>query len=401
MIDVRWKSPFPYTLAFNLFKKHFTELNDAYWAFVPANNTIKSQAKKNLQNESDDPKKFFLIPDDEDRRLAPTFGEWKRSIDTFSQYTRLNMVMLLSSCFETYLRTVTALAFESDPGVLILAHQSVDGVNLLKSNLDYGNINSKDYLFQKEVDSICHGVWEVRLSNFQHFFGSLPNTVIDRKEDLDNLRKTRNNIGHFFGRTKEKYSSPLVLSPSDIQSVSHTQLLKFFAIVFNTAEAIDSYLQINYIGSYDIMKLYITRKRPYEGISKSSVLRAREFKKYLGENGLLRADLDYFINLVNLCDIDIAHNQCIYCARTCIREINEQLKNRGITLFRDTHERRFNKSDLIKIVKSNQWRTNHEYCQRNPLNPQQNEYLYSAKAVDEIVKMVAANPAEFNIYMKN
>ena len=121
----------------------------------------------------------------------------------------------------------------------------------------------------------------------------------------------------------------------------------------------------------------------------------------LGENGLLRADLDYFINLVNLCDIDIAHNQCIYCARTCIREINEQLKNRGITLFRDTHERRFNKSDLIKIVKSNQWRTNHEYCQRNPLNPQQNEYLYSAKAVDEIVKMVAANPAEFNIYMKN
>lgn len=27
MIDVRWKSPFPHTLAFNLFKKHITELN--------------------------------------------------------------------------------------------------------------------------------------------------------------------------------------------------------------------------------------------------------------------------------------------------------------------------------------------------------------------------------------
>ena len=91
MIDVRWKSPFPYTLAFNLFKKHFTELNNACWAFVPANNTIKSQAKKNLKNESDDPKKFFLIPDDEDRRMAPTFGEWKKSIDTFAQYTRLNL----------------------------------------------------------------------------------------------------------------------------------------------------------------------------------------------------------------------------------------------------------------------------------------------------------------------
>ena len=55
MEDVRWKSPFPYTLAFNLFKKHFTELNEAYWAFVPANNTIKALAKKQLHKDSDDP----------------------------------------------------------------------------------------------------------------------------------------------------------------------------------------------------------------------------------------------------------------------------------------------------------------------------------------------------------
>ena len=41
--DVRWKSPLPYTLAFNLFKKHYTELNEIYWAFVPASNTIKKE----------------------------------------------------------------------------------------------------------------------------------------------------------------------------------------------------------------------------------------------------------------------------------------------------------------------------------------------------------------------
>lgn len=396
MEDVRWKSPFPYTLAFNLFKKHFTELNEAYWAFVPANNTIKSLAKKQLHKDSDDPKSFFLIPDEEDRRIAPTFGEWKRSTNIFAQYTRLNMVMLLSSCFETYLRTAVALAFESDPGVLILAHHSVDGINLLKGHLDYGNINSKDYLFQKEVDSICHGDWQVRFSNFQHFFGKLPKTITDQKDELNNLRKTRNNIGHFFGRPKEKYSSPLVLSPSDMQSVSHEQLLKFFAIVFSTAGAIDSYLQNNFIGSYDIMKLYITRERPYEAITASSVLRAKEFKKYLGEHGLPTIDVDYYTRLVNYCDIGIDQGNCIYCARTCIREINEQLKNQGITLLRDGRERRFNKFDFNKIVKQKQWRADHEYCQRNPLNICQNEYLYSAKAVKEIIQMVAANPEDYN-----
>ena len=45
MANERWESPFPYTLAYNLFKQHFTELNRVYWAFVPAKDTIKKAAK--------------------------------------------------------------------------------------------------------------------------------------------------------------------------------------------------------------------------------------------------------------------------------------------------------------------------------------------------------------------
>lgn len=59
MNNVRWNSPFPYTLAFNLFKQHFEEINRSYWAFVPVANTIKSLAKKNLVDDNADPKKFF------------------------------------------------------------------------------------------------------------------------------------------------------------------------------------------------------------------------------------------------------------------------------------------------------------------------------------------------------
>lgn len=94
MSNVRWESPFPYSLAFNLFKQHFEEINRSYWAFVPAANTIKSFAKKSLLDDNADPKKFFLIPDEEDRRMAPTYGEWKTDFSEYVNYSRLNIIML-------------------------------------------------------------------------------------------------------------------------------------------------------------------------------------------------------------------------------------------------------------------------------------------------------------------
>lgn len=76
--------------------------------------------------------KFFLIPDEEDRRMAPTYGEWKIDFSEYVNYSRLNIIMLLSSCFETYLRTVVSLSFESKPGVIINCQDAVDGAALLK-----------------------------------------------------------------------------------------------------------------------------------------------------------------------------------------------------------------------------------------------------------------------------
>ena len=59
MSNVRWESPFPYTLAFNLFKKHLEEINRSYWAFVPAANTIKALANQELVDKTADPKNFL------------------------------------------------------------------------------------------------------------------------------------------------------------------------------------------------------------------------------------------------------------------------------------------------------------------------------------------------------
>ena len=80
---MRWKSPFPHTLAFNLFKKHITELNEVYWSFVPASNTIIDHAKKALQTDDADPLKFFLVHDEDDKRMAKTYKAWKANFREF------------------------------------------------------------------------------------------------------------------------------------------------------------------------------------------------------------------------------------------------------------------------------------------------------------------------------
>lgn len=121
MANERWNSPFPHTIAFVLFKEHFTELNYVYWAHVPAASTIEKKALEALKSEDADPKRYFLIPDKDDRRIPKTYAQWKSFYREFSNYTRLNMLMLLSSCFETYLRTIVSLSLESKPGIIIKA----------------------------------------------------------------------------------------------------------------------------------------------------------------------------------------------------------------------------------------------------------------------------------------
>lgn len=152
MANERWNSPFPHTIAFVLFKEHFTELNYVYWAHVPAASTIEKKALEALKSEDADPKRYFLIPDKDDRRISKTYAQWKSFYREFSNYTRLNMLMLLSSCFETYLRTIVSLSLESKPGIIIKAPDAVDGWFLFRKNSNYGNYGSKDYQFLELPD---------------------------------------------------------------------------------------------------------------------------------------------------------------------------------------------------------------------------------------------------------
>ena len=385
MMNERWKSTFPYTLAFNLFKKHITELNKAYWSFVPAANTIISLSKKETKFK-DDPKSFFLIHDEDEHRIASNLDEWKDDFGIFSQYTRLNMVMLISSCFETYLRTVVANAFESNPGVIIMAPGSVDGADLLKQKPSYANSNSEDYQFTDQVNEICKGEWSKRFRVFEKYFGKLSESIITQTDNLDELRQTRNNIGHYFGRTKKDYSAPIVFSPIAAQSVSEKRVKRYLGLVYEVARDLDSFMKDRHIGSYDIIKAYISLG--YDKAASPNE-RAKKFRKYMGDEGFPPAGKYYYRNLISYIDLSDSSEVCRYSEKTCVKEIKRQLKERDIQLIRNGYLAQFNSSDFRYLIKALHYKDNPDYCQQNMYGSSQGVFVYSMKLINRIVEDVS------------
>lgn len=393
MSNIRWESPFPYTLAFNLFKKHIEEINRSYWAFVPTANTIKSFAKKSLVNDNADPKSFFLIPDDEDRHIAATYGAWKNDFSEYINYSRLNIIMMLSSCFETYLRTIVSLAFESKPGVIIDCKDAVDGAVLLKRDILYGDVMDRSYRFNDAIDDICKGEWDKRFSSFQKYFGVLPIKLLALSKDLDELRITRNNIGHYFGRKKNEYEAPINFEPSNIIKVSHDRILKYFKLIYLAAKLIDNYLQKNIIGSYDIIKRY------FIAISKGEIIRsegnsdAYQLRKMLGSHELKSVGKAYYDALVTFCETNYVEceNDCIFTKKRCIQEINRRLTDNGISLLFEGRTVPFNSISFKKLLTRDGLYYDFRFSKRVIDNRHQVQYLHSSALIEYVTKKLESN----------
>lgn len=393
MNNVRWESPFPYSLAFNLFKQHFEEINRSYWAFVPAANTIKSFAKKNLHDDNADPKSFFLIPDEEDRRMAPTYGKWKIDFSEYVNYSRLNIIMLLSSCFETYLRTVVSLSFESKPGVIINCQDAVDGAALLKRDIMYGNMNDKAYRFGELIEEVCRGEWTNRFYAFQKYFGKLPSKLLDLTKDLDELRVTRNNLGHYFGRRKDEYSAPIDFEPIETIRISHERILKYFKLIYAAAKMIDDYLHKNIIGSYDIIKKYFYSLSNGEILTDPYNPDAYQLRKLLGRHDLTRVGKKYYDELVTYCETNYVESEtdCIFTRKRCVKEINRRLKESGTELLYNGKVVPFDPlSFKILLIKDNLYDKDN-YSERKIGNNRQVQYLHSRALIDYVTKKLESN----------
>lgn len=398
MANERWVSPFPHTIPYLLFVEHFTELNNIYWAHVPAKNTIEKKAFDALKSMEEDPKKYFLIRDEDDRRLPLTYKEWKANYRNFDVYTRLNMLMLLSSCFETYFRTIISFAFESKPGVIIDSPDSKDGIFLLKSKRNYGVLGSQEYKFSDQVESICTGMWQSRVANFNKYFGAFPISDADILL-IDEMRRKRNSVGHYFGRNKDDYEAPLSFFPEPIEPISHEKLLKYFKLVHKIVSDLDVYLKNNYLGSYDIIKYYF--KCVENGIitGKNVGDHARELRKLLGSLGMRIVDANYYRNLIAYVSLVDEKNAYIYGKRASAKIVKDRLKECGVSLMIEERTIVFNERVFSTIINYYSIKDDSDYCEKR--GQEKYELFFSEKAIDYIVEKIIENPRLLETINKN
>lgn len=240
---------------------------------------------------------YFLIPDKDDHRLAPDFTEWKKDYREFLNFSRLNIVLSLCSCFEIYLRSITSLAIESKPGVILGDKNAVDGAKLLKSNRLYSEYNENTYPFYKQVDSVCRGSWDSRIAAYEKLFGAVPVELQNSIAQLDDFRKLRNNIAHYYGREKSKYDTPLFINAESVTRVAHDRLIKFLQLVYKAARTINKHLYVDFVGAYEVLKCFLTYKNT-EVEKRTTKGQAKLLHKILGHEGVKVVGTEYYNNLL-------------------------------------------------------------------------------------------------------
>ncbi len=99
----------------------------------------------------------------------------------------------MASNLETYMAAVIAVALESDPGLLLGASRSVDGISLLKHG-------APPLKLAERIEGCTRGDWSSRVSHYRRLFSKVPAIMTDKLSDLETIRRLRNRLSHAFGR---------------------------------------------------------------------------------------------------------------------------------------------------------------------------------------------------------
>jgi len=233
--DTNWNET---TWAFKAFVLHHTEINNMYWAFVPAWSYSRYLAR---HSKSISPEVLFCASGADVHRLDSSMPQFIRHYESLANWVRLSALLSALSYFEIYLRKGVTLSLLSDPAVRLGKSKAIEGVSWLKQGI-------RDD-FEPLVTQCVKGDWKARVEGFKRLFSSAPPLMEANIERLNRLRVLRNKIGHSYGRNLKIDLLETVI-PS-MESLKEDLLKESLQLIFDVAKDTDKYLLINHIGGFE------------------------------------------------------------------------------------------------------------------------------------------------------
>lgn len=268
----RWSHILPHSWPFKVYKQYNEEVSDYLWIAGSSYKYVNNQLKKNHVLDTDSAKSHFRLP--ETVWNFDTVKDWKNSYDEMQNWERLNCVMSISANLETYLSSVISLAIESDPGVLLGATKTIDGVKLLKHN------QLQPDVYKSQLKKCIEGKWNDRLKAIKKIFGTYPTIFDTNKSELDSMRLMRNKVGHAFGRDIESARDFTKITKQSSERISVERLKKWLKCTYDVAVAMDSFLLDYHIGEYQSILAYHNNKGAWDALTTPEKVKA--FKRLYG-----------------------------------------------------------------------------------------------------------------------
>ena len=244
----RWQHVSSSSGPFKVYKKYYEELNLYYWSCYCGHKLTYKGLKKMGVDWNSDPNAVLPLP--ANNHSFDSMRKWSNSYNALQVWTRLQVLLSLTSILETFIDTIAYLAVESDPGVLINSSKSIDGLTLLKKK----RVDSQ--IIKSRIMYLTKDTWDKRIAAFDTLFGGHPTELDIYKNDLEALRRKRNSVGHAFGRDIEQSRKFEEIVPLPIDGIREDHLLHFFDITFQVAQAIDKFLLDEHIGEYQALFAY-------------------------------------------------------------------------------------------------------------------------------------------------
>ena len=241
-------------MAYHLYRKHHMQFNNMYWAYLYGVATLGREAKSAKQKYNL-PQEYFVNFNAQHVNYSAieSWASWWGYFEDFENLTRINLLLDANSYFEIYMRSIYCLAMESRPDVLLDRATVVDGLKLYKANQHYHYTAKREdeYIFADNLSRLTKGDWAKRIDAFNEIFGTTPLEMIKNRDELNKIRKIRNEVGHFFGRPKNNDDGTIRLSLDNITRLSDQYLKKLIGVMYECANGIDKMLFTNFIGSYE------------------------------------------------------------------------------------------------------------------------------------------------------